>query len=121
MSSALAAKRPAVYRAAMLAVPPLRARPSSLQAWRAKSARAGRVPDSVRTEVSARSHGLCEARVPGCCTGRAAHLHHRLMRSQGGQHTAGNALDLCSACHSWIHHHPAVSYANGWLLRGHTR
>lgn len=43
-------------------------------------------------------------------------MHHRKMRSQGGGHTASNLLHLCFPCHTYVHEHPADSYANGWLL-----
>ena len=26
-----------------------------------------------------------------------------------------NLLDVCHACHGWIHNHPAISYEHGWM------
>lgn len=75
------------------------------------------VPPDVRRAVRARSRGLCEIDHPGC-TGRAVHLHHRRLRSQGGRHTVGNLLDVCPSGHRWIHANPAESYERGWMLRG---
>jgi hypothetical protein len=70
----------------------------------------------VRAEVSARSKGRCEIQHPRC-TGKATQMHHRLMRSQGGRHTAENLLDLCAEGHRYVHAHPNLSYEVGWLLK----
>ena len=51
------------------------------------------------------------------CTGRAEHRHHRLMRSQGGGDEAANTLDVCRACHEFIHSRRSLAYAHGWILR----
>jgi hypothetical protein len=72
------------------------------------------VPPKVRAEIKSRSKGWCEAQP---CVNRADHLHHRKMRSQGGDHSALNVLAVCSFHHQWIHDHPAQSYENGWLVR----
>lgn len=58
----------------------------------------------------------CEVGRADCCTGRAEHRHHRLMRSQGGTDEAENTIDCCSACHALIHARPSLAYAHGWLL-----
>lgn len=59
----------------------------------------------------------CEAGITGVCTGRAEHRHHKLRRSQGGTDDADNTADLCAACHSWAHGHPAASYELDLLRR----
>lgn len=64
-----------------------------------------------------RAHGRCEVRVSPDCTGRAEHVHHILMRSQGGTHDIGNLLAVCHRCHGHIHANPAESYEAGWLHR----
>lgn len=69
----------------------------------------------ARVKVMRRAGGLCEVAVEGC-TLHAVHVHHRLMRSQGGGHELSNLLAVCSRCHDWVHSHPKVSYAEGWLL-----
>lgn len=59
----------------------------------------------------------CEAHIAGVCTGRASCRHHKLRRSQGGTDDRDNTVDLCNACHEWIHAHPEEAYLLGWLLR----
>jgi len=63
-----------------------------------------------------RSNGRCEAGTE-VCTGKAAHVHHRLMRSQGGGHEPSLLLAVCLPCHGHIHANPAKSYEAGWLIR----
>lgn len=86
-----------------------------------RSVRRQTVPVRVRVDVATRSGGRCELVLPhwryGRCPRPASHMHHRLPRSQGGQHTAANLLHLCSDCHSYVHAHPAESYESGWLQR----
>ena len=77
------------------------------------------IPPKVRAEVYSRSGGWCEIRAKDC-RGNVAHLHHRLMRSQGGKHTADNLAATCHSCHVFIHANPAISYQRGWLRRGVT-
>lgn len=67
-----------------------------------------------------RSVGVCEAQINAVCAYRAAHVHHRLMRSQLGKDTPDNLLAVCRPCHDYIHQHPAESYAAGWLIRSTT-
>ncbi len=57
---------------------------------------------------------ICEAQT-SACTGRAVHVHHVLPRAHGGNDLTP-LLDVCEACHMWIHDHPAESYERGWLL-----
>jgi len=74
------------------------------------------VTPEVRAEVKARSHGRCEARLLGVCTGSGQHAHHRKLRGPG-DHRAVNLLDVCLHCHDCIHAHPAKAYLAGLLLR----
>lgn len=87
----------------------------------ARSARIKRttdaIPPKVRGEVVARALHRCE--IEGCDQG-VDHLHHRLMRSQGGPHTEANLLGLCSPHHDDVHHNPERSYALGLLVRRHS-
>ena len=74
------------------------------------------IPPKVRAEVLERSQGLCE--IPhGPHIHRADHLHHRRLRSQGGEHTPENLLHVCHDIHAYIHANPALSYEQGWLRR----
>jgi hypothetical protein len=75
---------------------------------------------TARRLVRARSGGLCEAETP-VCTREAAHAHHIRLRSQGGTHEPSNLLDVCAACHRYIHDHPEESYRYGFLRRGADR
>lgn len=71
----------------------------------------------------------------GCCAACGAHVahlergtgfgwavHHRRPKSKGGTslawvNEAGNGVLLCEAHHRDVHAHPAVSYANGFMVR----
>lgn len=77
-----------------------------------------RMPPAVVAAVEDRADGMCEALIPGVCTGRAEQLHHRQMRSQGGQHTVENGIFLCHACHAWVHAHPKWAYRAELLVHG---
>jgi hypothetical protein len=59
--------------------------------------------------------GRCQVAGPGC-TGKATEGHHRLARSQGGKHEAGNCLPVCHACHREIHERPAWAKAQGFIV-----
>ena len=59
------------------------------------------IPQKVRDEVSERSGGRCEIRLPGCL-GRAHEKHHVKLRSRGGSHSAKNMRDACKHCHDQI-------------------
>lgn len=79
------------------------------------------IPAPVAAEIRQRSRGCCEvALLIGCGPEGhpAQHLHHILMRSQGGTHTATNILHVCEPGHRDIHANPAVSYRLGLLERG---
>lgn len=72
--------------------------------------------DRVRPLVRERSGGLCEVGFPGC-EWAAVHVHHRLMRSQGGDNSLGNLLHCCMSCHRYGHLNPSAAYERGFLLR----
>ncbi len=74
--------------------------------------------DGSKAVIRSRSGGVCEAGTVAC-TGKAAHAHHILMRSQGGRDDVSNLLDVCAACHRHIHANPAEAYARGWLHHAH--
>jgi hypothetical protein len=75
---------------------------------------------TARRIVRQRSGGDCELRIAGVCEGRATNLQHRKNRSQGGQWTPSNGLDVCGTgtrgCHGFIHQHPAMAREKGWTV-----
>lgn len=71
------------------------------------------LPRSVRLAVQARADGLCEA----CGMGGPDHIHHRQLRSQGGQHVLDNLIHVHHGCHEQIHANPTRSYALGLMVR----
>ncbi|AKF28222.1 hypothetical protein YH66_12040 [[Brevibacterium] flavum] len=74
------------------------------------------IPKRVVAQVEARSGGNCEILLTGIgCTMRGEHRHHR--KISGREHTIENLLDVCHVCHTYIHAHPALSYASGWLVK----
>jgi hypothetical protein len=94
-------------------------RGSRLSPVGAKTRREASAVAAFRLALHVRSGGFCEARTPACPEGRheGVHAHHIRLRSQGGGHDPANGLLVCAASHRWIHDHPAISYANGWLER----
>ena len=77
-----------------------------------------RMPTDVAATVFARSGGNCEAMISGVnCTMQAEHLHHRQLRSQGGEHTVSNLVYICHRCHDWIHKHPSKAAQLGFIVQ----
>ena len=77
-----------------------------------------RIPRDVAEIVAERAQGMCEIMDPQTgCNGRAEHMHHRKLRSQGGEHTVENLVHICSTCHDYVHRHPAISHTMGWIVR----
>lgn len=79
------------------------------------------MPERVgRRIVRERSGGLCELAIPGVCLGRAAGVHHRVKRGQGGRWNPSNLLDACGSgttgCHGWAESHPTDAQALGISL-----
>jgi hypothetical protein len=99
-------KRTAALRRSPLRRTPMKRKPGS------KSI----IPPDVRDEVAGRSEGWCEIDHP-LCDGHARHMHHILLRSQGGAHEACNLLHVCGQGHLYIHANPSLSYEQGWLQR----
>jgi hypothetical protein len=75
---------------------------------RAEAEKAG-----VYADVIARSHGRDEQDP----TLPAEAMHHRLLRSQGGQNTVENLLHVSHETHRLIHDQPSWAYRHGLLLR----
>jgi hypothetical protein len=70
----------------------------------------------ARKLVAERARGKCEGRVAGVCTGALEHVHHRQLRSAGGDNSVGvtwqqgNLVAVCGACHTWAHGNPEKAY-----------
>lgn len=45
--------------------------------------------------------------------------HHRKRRSQGGDDSYGNVIDIPRELHDLIHAHPEVAYGHGLLVKSH--
>jgi len=79
---------------------------------------AGPIPAAMRA--------LCVERDESRCAKCARYfpdglnLHHRQLRSQGGQNTAANLIALCGSgttgCHGWVHAHPKSATALGLIV-----
>lgn len=66
----------------------------------------GGIPSHVRAEVRRRSAGLCEANWEGVCAPgqhRAQHMHHVILRGQGGPDADWNLLHVCLVVHRHAH------------------
>lgn len=95
--------------------------PRRSQGLRRSTWRRTRVEDPIPYEVSeavrARAGGRCELTHPGCEPWTALHRHHRLRRSQGGEHTVANLILLCTRAHDWcVHAHPDWARRHGLIL-----
>lgn len=97
--------------------------------WSAHSARPRIKPTSVQKRIPARSpkrakeereysaerikflnkHTMCEANMPGICTGTATDVHHKAGRIGDLLLNTLYWLALCRACHNWIETHPAAA------------
>ena len=75
--------------------------------------------EATREAVRRRANGFCEV-LAFRCEIKGVHIHHRLMRSQGGGHEAENLLLVCDSCHRYIHDQPEYAYERGWLLHRET-
>ena len=86
---------------------PLRRAPIRRSAQRSgRSGNADRVPAEVAEAVLARDQGCVAHRLGFAldvrCQGRP-HVHHAVLRAQGGEHTMENLLTLCELHHHWAH------------------
>lgn len=70
----------------------------------------------ARKKVAERSGGRCEGRIEGVCTGAGEHVHHRKLRTRGGDNSLTNLMHLCLRCHTWAHANPATSTERGLLV-----
>ena len=82
-----------------------------------KKKKKNRVPKDVAEMIKTRSDGKCESMNFPICTGHAEYLHHRQLRSQGGEHTIPNLIAVCSPCHTWFHREVKAAQSQGWIVR----
>jgi hypothetical protein len=65
------------------------------------------------------SNPWCQARIPGVCTGRTQHAHHRQLRRPDNT-VDENLLAVCggvpAGCHEFIHAHPEWARRHGLLV-----
>lgn len=80
----------------------------------AKGRKATNVLRAVRQALLERASYTCEFDL---CERRGTEMHHRLRRSQGGDHTLGNLTLLCGIHHAWVHANPALAEDLGLLVR----
>lgn len=69
---------------------------------------------AARLALYERARGRCE--FCGDHLGNVAEVHHRQMRSQGGDDAPENLAIICPPCHRHAHRHPARAYEVGWLV-----
>lgn len=100
-------------RTALTRRTPLGSRSAPLRRSKLTRPRKADIPASVRAAVKRRAGGLCEA----CGEPGPQHMHHRKLRSQGGQHEAANLVHIHGACHLLIHANPDRAYALGLMVR----
>jgi 5-methylcytosine-specific restriction endonuclease McrA len=77
------------------------------------------IPKDVWQMVAERDMG-CAGNAYGYlhrCEGRTV-VHHRHLRSQGGDNAETNLVALCNSAHLHVHANPAESYDNGLMVRG---
>jgi 5-methylcytosine-specific restriction enzyme A len=73
--------------------------------------------EKTRRLVLARDGNLCLR-----CLEQAQHVHHRLLKGQGGTSDAiikyglANLVSVCFSCHSFVHLHPLAGYETGFLV-----
>jgi len=68
--------------------------------------------------VKARANGYCE--VCGKPEQASMALHHRKLKSRGGQDTVSNLIRICHKCHNRgtksIHMNPMDAESKGWMV-----
>jgi cytochrome c553 len=76
----------------------------------------------ARAQAKARRERLsvnpyCQVRVPGCL-GRAVHIHHRKLQSQGGGDEAENLIGTCAFCHEFLHRNRNWAREHRFIIDG---
>lgn len=74
------------------------------------------IPLAARRAVRERDQQRCVA--GGCWIGgTGGHVHHRKLRSQGGDNSVSNLILLCHVHHQAIHAKVELAYQLGYLVR----
>ena len=91
--------------------------PQGAREKRAKRLSRSKMPTTVADAVHRRSGGRCEFGPHPGCPGPGEHLHHRKLRSAGGENTAENLVDVCHiAHHELIHGNQTWARHHGWIV-----
>jgi len=78
----------------------------------------GLLPESEYWALKIRVFRRAGLRCERCGTGRRQLTpHHRKLLSQSGQDAAENLAALCPQCHDWVHGHPHLAHAAGWIVQ----
>lgn len=84
----------------------------------AKLVNRGLKPVPAKTRRAVRERDGYRCRAGGCWIGETGgHIHHRKLRSQGGDHSPANLLLLCDDHHRAVHASPGLAYELGFLVR----
>lgn len=80
--------------------------------------RVSNIPTRSREVVHARDGNRC---VRCGMMPRPRHWHHRRGRAvdDDHQHAPCNGVTLCRTCHEWVHQHPFLAKAKGWIVARH--
>lgn len=77
------------------------------------------VPQAVRDVVLERDEQQCR-RCWRSIVGRPYSIHHRKLRSRGGDDSLPNLVTLCGSgttgCHGWVHANPEKATTHGWMV-----
>lgn len=70
----------------------------------------------LRDGIIARSAGLCDSCGYGMRSTDAYEVHHRKLRTRGGEDSWENLLGVCAPCHRWIHANPENATLYGLMV-----
>lgn len=83
-----------------------------------KTKKTKKISPDVVALVAVRAEGYCE--VCGGSAEESMALHHRKLRSRGGEHSVANLIWVHHGCHNLktysIHSNPAYATSKGWMV-----
>ena len=93
---------------------PPRAKPFPRSMWK----RTRRPPNASEAVLRGRRTILLQepCRLSGADPHPSEDVHHRKLRSQGGDHRWSNLMPVCRPHHDSIHRNPALSHAAGYIV-----